>query len=166
MLSHVHIRCKWLCLCVLYFRWHCSILRHRAWTYSGTQRLQPPFRIQSSATTSPDEKKRKIRATTQTSPNHSFKRVDRTESSKEAMPSCQEWVRSQLALHLPLLTTLQLYHFQPLSPSSQWLFLPVHSMPAPVCQRLYCTPVHFKVLHCKIENVPFFVFVLHVLFVW
>ena len=33
--------------------------------------------------------------------------------------------------------------------SSQWLFLPVHLMPAPVCQLLYCTTGIFKVLYCK-----------------
>ena len=43
--------------------------------------------------------------------------------------------------------------------SSQRLFLPVHSMPAPVCQLLCWTAVLFKV-HCwKIKNVLFFVFV-------
>ena len=41
--------------------------------------------------------------------------------------------------------------------SSQYLFLPVPSMPAPVCQLLYCTAVHFKVLYCKIKHV-FFIF--------
>ncbi|XP_057576166.1 alpha/beta hydrolase domain-containing protein 17C isoform X3 [Hippopotamus amphibius kiboko] len=37
--------------------------------------------------------------------------------------------------------------------SSQYLFLPVHSMPAPVCQLLYCTTVLFKGLYCQIKNV-------------
>ena len=33
--------------------------------------------------------------------------------------------------------------------SSQWLFLPVRLMPAPVCRLLYCTTGLFKVLYCK-----------------
>ena len=38
------------------------------------------------------------------------------------------------------------------SPScSQSLFLPVHSMPAPVWQLLYYTTVLFKVMYCKIK---------------
>ena len=41
--------------------------------------------------------------------------------------------------------------------SSQQLFLPVHSMPAPVCQLLCCTTVLLKVLYCRIKNV-FFIF--------
>ena len=39
--------------------------------------------------------------------------------------------------------------------SSQWLFLPVHSMPALVCQLLYCTTVLSKVFYCMIKNVFF-----------
>ena len=36
--------------------------------------------------------------------------------------------------------------------SSQWLFLPVHSMPAPVCQLLDYTTVLFRVLYNKIKK--------------
>ena len=39
--------------------------------------------------------------------------------------------------------------------SSQWLFLPVPWMLAPVCQPLYYTTVLFRVLYCKIKNVFF-----------
>ena len=49
--------------------------------------------------------------------------------------------------------------------SSQQLFLPVDSTPAPACQLLYWTTVLFKVLPCKTRN-DFFVFVFYVLFVW
>lgn len=91
----------------------------------------------------------------------------------------QEWVPLQLALHLLLLMTLRVP--PTLTPfSSQWLFFPVHSMPAPRCQLLYSTAVLlFKVLYCKILFyfiffvlqdfkcfLYFFVFVFHVLFVW
>ena len=55
-------------------------------------------------------------------------------------------VKLQLALHLILLTILQLYHLPPPPPppvsSSS---LPVHSVPAPVCQLLYCTTILSKV---------------------
>ena len=43
----------------------------------------------------------------------------------------------------------------PLPSSSQYLFLPVHLMPAPVCQSYCTTTVLFKVLYCKIKNVAF-----------
>ena len=39
--------------------------------------------------------------------------------------------------------------------SIQWLFLPVLSMPALVCQLLYGTTVLSKVLYCMIKNVFF-----------
>ena len=55
-------------------------------------------------------------------------------------------VKLQLALHLLLLTILQLYHLPPPSPppvsSSS---LPVHSVPAPVCPLLYSTTILSKV---------------------
>ena len=64
----------------------------------------------------------------------------------------------QLALHLLLLTIHHLLPSPTSSPSSsQERFLPVHSMPAPVCQLLYCIPVLFKVLNCKILNASLFV---------
>ena len=47
----------------------------------------------------------------------------------------------------------------PFPSSSQQLFLLTHSMPASVCQLLYCTTVLFKVLYCKIKKV-FFIFCL------
>ena len=52
--------------------------------------------------------------------------------------------------------------------SSQELFLPVHSMPAPVCQLLCCTTVLFKVKYCTVRLKMFSlfsVFVFYVLFV-
>ena len=68
--------------------------------------------MQSNATVPSYEKKR---ATVQTSLDHFFKRVDRIESSKEpeSVPSSQAWVKLQPALHLLLLTILQLYHLPP-----------------------------------------------------
>ena len=55
-------------------------------------------------------------------------------------------VKLQLALHLLLLTILQLYHLPPPSPppvsSSS---LPVHSVPAPVCPLMYSTTILSKV---------------------
>ena len=59
----------------------------------------------------------------------------------------QAWVRLQLALHLLLLTVLQLYCLPP-PPSPP--VLTVYSVPAPVCQLLYCTTVLFRVLYCQI----------------
>ena len=46
--------------------------------------------------------------------------------------------------------------------SSEYLFLSVHSVPAPVCHVL-CTTLLSKILYCKISNVYFFVF--YVLFI-
>ena len=51
--------------------------------------------------------------------------------------------------------------------SSQQHFSPVHSMPAPGWQLLYCTPVLFKVLYCKLRNVFYtFLVCFYILFVW
>ena len=52
------------------------------------------------------------------------------------------------------------------SSPSQYFFLPVHLMPAPVCQLLYCTTTLFKALYYSFKNV-FFIFCVffHVLFV-
>ena len=60
---------------------------------NGTQRLQQPFRMQSSATVS--SMMRKSRAATHTSWDHFFKRVDRIKSSKEPdlCHQCQAWVK-------------------------------------------------------------------------
>ena len=111
------------------------------WTMLGAWRVQQLFRMQSRATMSFMMRGKKNRATT--SLDQFFKRVDRTESSKEAMPSYLEWVRSQLALHLSYLwDPSALLLPAPSPPSCQWLFLPVHAMPAPACQLLYRTPVH------------------------
>ena len=53
----------------------------------------------------------------------------------------QAWVKLQSALHLLLLTVLQLCHLPPALPPPVGNFLPVHLIPAPVCQLLYCTAV-------------------------
>ena len=67
-------------------------------------------------------------------------------------------VRSRKLVHvyassvsLPLPTILQRYHLPPSLSSSQQLFLPVHSIPAPLCQPLYCTTVLFKVPYYMIK---------------
>ena len=109
------------------------------------------------------EKKRVM--STQTSLNHFFKRVDGIESSKEpehvASTSCV--MKLQLLLGLLLLMILQRYYLPlPLTPPVD-SFLPVHSMPAPVCQLLYCTTVLFKVLYCMILNILFFMFFMYYL---
>ena len=70
----------------------------------------------------------------------------------------QAWVKLQSALHLLLLTVLQLCHLPPALPPPVGNFLPVHLIPAPVCQLLYCTAVLFKILDCKIKNVYFLFF--------
>ena len=44
--------------------------------------------------------------------------------------------------------------------SSRYLFLPVHWIPVPVCQLLYCTTVLFKVLYCKMKKCLFFMYYL------
>ena len=64
----------------------------------------------------------------------------------------------QLDLHFLLLTGLSSPISHLLSLLHKKLFLPVHSMPAPVGQLLYCTTVILKVLHCKIKNILFSVF--------
>ena len=78
----------------------------RTWMQNGTQMLQQPFRMQSSATKSSMKKKKK--EATWASLGSFLKRVDRTESSQSLCHQCQEWVKLQLALHLLLLTILQL----------------------------------------------------------
>ena len=101
----------------------------------------------------------KNRATTQTSLDQVFQRVDRTESSKEARPSCQEWVRSQLALRLLSPRTLQLYRFHMPSPLLSVTLLACSLDASPCMPAVHCTTVRFKALHCKIKIVSFFVFV-------
>ena len=69
---------------------------------------------------------------------------------------CQAWVKLQFALHLLLLTILQLYHLSPPLPppvrNSSCLFTGCQPPDAS------CTTVLFKVLYCKTNNV-FFIFV-------
>ena len=61
---------------------------------------------------------------------------------------CRERVRVQLAVHLLLLSILQLCHLPPPLPFP--VQKPVRSVPVLVCQLLLCTPVLCKVLNCKI----------------
>ena len=89
-----------------------------------------------------------------------FKRVDRTESNKEpeSVPSTSCVSEIAACPPSPVADDPSTLPSPTSSPSSsQELFLPVHLMPAPVCQLLYCTIVLFKVLYCKIKNVLFFV---------
>ena len=115
-----------------------------------------------------DEKKR---LTTQTSLDRFFKRVDRIESSKEPEPvPSTSGVREMAACPPSLIVTIVDDPSALPSPtsspsSSQQLFLPVHSMPAPVCQPSYCTTVLFKVLYCKMKNV-FFIFCVCLFFMY
>ena len=82
-------------------------------------------------------------------------------------------VRSHKLVHvyassvsLPLPTILQRYHLPPSLSSSQQLFLPVHSIPVPLCQPLYCTTVLFKVPYCMIKMFIFLcLFIFYVFFV-
>ena len=64
----------------------------------------------------------------------------------------------QLALHFPLLMTLQLYRLLPPLLPRQSLSLPGHLKPAPVCQLLYDTTVLLNIPYCKIKD-AFFIFV-------
>ena len=101
------------------------------------------------------------KATTQISLDHFFKRVDRIESSKEPEPVPSTSGMSEIAAcpPSPIADNPSARPSPTSSPSSsQQLFLPVHSMPAPVCQLLYCTTVLFKVLYCNIKNI-FLIFV-------
>ena len=101
---------------------------------------------------------KKKRATTQTSLDHFFKRVDRIESSKEpeSVPSMSGVSEIAACPPFPIADDPSALLSPTSSPSSsQQLFLPVPTMPAPVCQLLYCTTVLFKVLYCKIKNVFF-----------
>ena len=102
-----------------------------------------------------DEKKR---STTQTSLGHFFKRVDRIEPSKEpeSMPSMSGMSKRAARPLPPIADGLLALSSPTFSPaSSQQLFLPVQSVPAPVCQLLYWITVLSKVLYCKIKNIIF-----------
>ena len=96
-----------------------------------------------------------------------FKRVDRIESSKKPEPVPSTSGVSELAACplSPIAGDPSALPSPTSSPrSSQQLFLPVHSMPAPVCQLLYCTTVLFKVLYCEIKSV--FLYFLCLLFIY
>ena len=95
--------------------------------------------MQPSATTLSMITKKKKRAKTKTSLDHFFKRVDRTESSKEP-----ETVQSVLGVSeiaacplSPIVDPSALLSTTFSPASSQKLFLPVHVMAASVCQLYY-----------------------------
>ena len=50
--------------------------------------------------------------------------------------------------------------------SSRYLFLPVHWIPVPVCQLLYCTTVLFKVLYCQIKMFSSFFVLAFMCYLW
>ena len=112
-----------------------------------------------------DEKKK---ATIQTSLDCFFKWVGRIESSKEPEPVSSMSGMNKIAAcpSSPIADDPSALPSPTSSPSSsQQLFLPVHSMPAPVCQPSYCTTVLFKVLYCKMKNV-FFIFCVCLFFMY
>ncbi|KAJ8790809.1 hypothetical protein J1605_021237 [Eschrichtius robustus] len=88
-----------------------------------------------------DEKKR---ATTQTSLDRFFKRVDRIEASKEPEPVPSTSGMSDIAACPPSPIADNPSALPSPTSSNQQLFLPVSSMPAPVCQLSYCTIVLYK----------------------
>lgn len=97
-----------------------------------------------------DERKR---ATTQTSLDRFFKRVDRVEYSREPEPGPSVSGVSEIAASPPSpLLTIHLYLPPRLPPPVR---SSVHLMLDPVHQLLDCTTVLSKVLYCKIKNVLF-----------
>ena len=123
--------------------------------------------MQSSATMS--SIMRKKRATTQTSLDHIFKRVDRIESSKEPEPLPSASGMSEIEAYppSPIANDLQLYHLPPPLPppvsNSSCLFTR--------CQPLYascCTVLLYFSRCCTVRLKMFssvFVFVFYALFV-
>ena len=80
---------------------------------------------------------------------HGVAEPDTTEATwqrcESAFHQCWVWERLQLALCLLFLTILQLCRLPPPLPrSSLQLFLPIHLIPAQVCQLLHCTTGLFK----------------------
>ena len=63
-----------------------------------------------------------------------------------------------LALHLLLLTLLQLYHLPPLSLLQLVILLACSLVADPVCQMLPCTMVVFKVVYYEIKTFIFYLF--------
>ena len=85
---------------------------------------------------------------TQTSLDHFFKRAARTESSTESKPVPSTSDMSEMATFPPSPIADDP---SALPSSSEYLFLPLHLMPAPVCQLLYGITILFKILYCKIK---------------
>ena len=113
-------------------------------------------------------RKKKKRATTQTSLDCFFNRVDRIESSKESapVPLTAVWVMLLLALHLLLPITFSSTISRCLSLLQSVVPLVCLCEPAPVCYLLYCTTVLLNVPYCKIKNVFFIFLYFNVLFAW
>ena len=102
---------------------------------------------------------KKNRPTTQTWLDHFFKKVDWTESSKEPepVPSMSGMSKTAACFPSPTADDPSALPFPTSSPySSQQLFFPVPSMPAPVCQLLYFIIVLFKVLYWRLKVFIFF----------
>ena len=143
---------------------YCQFLRHRVRTQNSTERLHQPFRMQSRPTVLSMMRKG---ATIQALLDHSLsffffpKRVERIESSKEpeAVPSTSGV--SEFAVCPPSSSAEDISAPIPsVSPSSsRYLFLPVHWMPVPGCQLLYCTTGLCKVLYCQ-KHFFYFLFLL------
>ena len=106
-------------------------------------------------------------ATTQTSLDPVFMRVDRIESSKEPepVPSMSGLCNIAACILSPIANDPSSSTISHPSPSStQELVFSVYLISTPVCQLLYCTTLLFKVLYCKIKNVLSFVFIFYVLY--
>ena len=93
---------------------------------------------------------------TQASLDHFFGRVGRIETSKEPepVPSRSGMCDISACPPSPIADDPSALPSPASSASSSHsLFLPIYSMPAPVCQLLYYTDVLFKVLYCNIKNI-------------
>ena len=143
---------------------YCQFLRHRVRTQNSTERLQQPFRMQSRPTMLSMIRKKELQ------PRHYwiilslslsfFPPRESIELTPARTRTCASTSGvSEFAVRPPSSNAEDISAPIPsFSPSSsRYLFLPVHWIPVPVCQLLYCTTVLFKVLYCQIKNV-FFIF--------
>jgi len=113
--------------------------------------------------------KKKKRATTQTSLDHFYKRIDRIESARKQnfCHQRQVWMKLQLDVHLLLLTILQLHHLPPpllpLVSNSSCLFTQCQLLCASCCTVL----LYFSRYYTVRLNMFYFVCLFfYVLFVW